>query len=294
MLSAMMFPSWQETFVALHAAETCEELWAVLLAPHGIRSSSAWEEPFILFSRFHRDDTDDATITALLVCTDTRWRKGAHRLIRQLVDSGMLDNTALDDLAISFLEPQVTLAAVSELDSDQSVVAGSHASRSGNVRTSADATTGHQLIVKRPIWPPLRRWAAARQVHRDPARWRDLLGLARSSPSSDATAIAAGVMDAADLIPPADRVEALEQGMEWGSGTVRLAALPGFGRLQGDEAARRRARQDPSEKVRKWAKNPPQPTADPHSGAGSQPRTAGETDADCYQTSLFGAPAPDE
>lgn len=290
----MMFPSWQETFSALHEAKTREELWSVLLTPHGIRTSSAWEEPFLLFGRFHRDDPSDATITALLVCTDTRWRNGATRLIRQLADSGMLDDTALDDLAGSFLEPHVTVAAISEPASGQSVVADAHESSAANDRSSTDPAIADHLVVQRLVWPPLRRWAAARQVLRDPARWRDLLELARSSPSRDAAAIAAGVMDAADLIPQSDRAETLEQGLEWGSGTVRLAALPGFGRLHGDEAARRRARQDSSAKVRKWAATPPQAEAAPYPGVGPQPRTAIQTDDGRYQPSLFEAPAPEE
>ena len=75
------FPSWQETFLALHRAATLEELWTVLLGPHGIRSSSAWEEPFALFRRFHADDSEHAATTVALLCTDHRWRKGTNRLI---------------------------------------------------------------------------------------------------------------------------------------------------------------------------------------------------------------------
>ncbi len=53
---------------------------------------------------------------------------------------------------------------------------------------------------------------------------------------------------------------------EAGSGTARLAAFRECARLN-DELARRRARQDPSETVRKWAKSPPLVTADPHTDA---------------------------
>ena len=80
------FPSWQDTFLALHRAATLEELWTVLLGPHGIRSSSAWEEPFALFRRFHADDSEHAATTAALLCTDHRWRKGNNRLIEHSPD----------------------------------------------------------------------------------------------------------------------------------------------------------------------------------------------------------------
>ncbi|MCP4087809.1 MAG: hypothetical protein GY745_22605, partial [Actinomycetia bacterium] len=49
----MIYPSWQDTFVALHGAETAGELWGVLITPHGIKSSTAWDEAFVLFRRVH-------------------------------------------------------------------------------------------------------------------------------------------------------------------------------------------------------------------------------------------------
>lgn len=99
----MTVPSWQETFLHLHEAPTPEELWTVLLVPHGIRSSSAWEEPYLLFRSFHLEDPTDAATTALLLCTDYRWRKATHHLIHELDKSGLLDEHALDLLATWFL-----------------------------------------------------------------------------------------------------------------------------------------------------------------------------------------------
>jgi hypothetical protein len=68
----VIVPSWQETFLDLHETQTPEELWIVLLVPHGIRSSSTWDEPYFLFHRFHDEDPTDAPTTALLLCTDHR------------------------------------------------------------------------------------------------------------------------------------------------------------------------------------------------------------------------------
>jgi len=39
----VIFPSWQDTFLALHSADTVDELWALLITPHGIKSSTALE-----------------------------------------------------------------------------------------------------------------------------------------------------------------------------------------------------------------------------------------------------------
>ena len=59
-------PTWIEVFQELHSTTTAPELWDVLVSWHGIRSSSVWEEPFILYTRFHRDDARDAIVTAAL------------------------------------------------------------------------------------------------------------------------------------------------------------------------------------------------------------------------------------
>lgn len=251
----MIFPSWQDIFVALHAAESLEELWAVLITPHGIKSSSAWEEPFVLFRRFHNGSGDDAIITALLLCTDHRWRKGAHRLIRQLAGCGLLGDDDLDELAARFAARKVTV------------------------------TIPGGLIVDRQVWPPLRRWAAARRLSNDPSVWRELLDQADAEPGGDGAAVAAGVMDAAEMIPPEERARALDQGLGWGSGTVRVAALPAFARLFGDDAARRRASEDPSEKVRRWSPD----TRGDRTGPASGPLPASTADVDDHrrQPSLF-------
>ena len=105
------FPSWQETFLALHRAATLEELWTVLLGPHGIRSSSAWEEPFVLFRRFHADDSEHAATTVALLCTDHRWRKGINRLIEHLAGSEVLDDVARDQLSDWFLGDALVVSA---------------------------------------------------------------------------------------------------------------------------------------------------------------------------------------
>ncbi len=98
-ISGSLIPSWTETFADLQSASTVEELWAVLLEWHGIRGSSAWEEPYMLFMRFHRHDSTNADMTAAPLCTDHRWRNTAHHLIARLADSGVLDSEQLDELA---------------------------------------------------------------------------------------------------------------------------------------------------------------------------------------------------
>src|SRR5215216_1301431 len=97
--SRSVTPSWVETFEDLQSASTIEELWGVLLSWHGIRSSSVWDEPYLLFMRFHRHDSTDADITAALLCTDHRWRNASHHLIDRVAVSDVLEDEQLDVLA---------------------------------------------------------------------------------------------------------------------------------------------------------------------------------------------------
>jgi hypothetical protein len=255
-------PRWVDTFLDLQSSRTVEELWAVLLAWHGIRASAAWEEPFVLFMRFHRDQSLDAEMTAALLCTDYRWRKASHHLVERIVASGVLGQSQLDVLANWFAEEAFEIAVEGER------------SRSG----SAAAT------LRRPIWPPLRRWAARHILERDPQRWHDLIDAASRLPSRDAAAAVAGVMDAADHLPPGELPVVASIGLQHGSGIVRLAALPLLARAAGVDAALARAHSDPSLKVRAW-KSPHAPETD-HNAEADEPSSARRAHLD-GQASLF-------
>lgn len=183
MSARSLFPSWGETLHDLQSASSAEELWGVLLAPHGIRTSSIWEEPYLLFMRLHRHHSTDADMTAALLCTDYRWRNASHHLIDRLASSGVLNDDRLDALADWFSGEAFEISI-----------------ETPDLHRPQDAAT-----IRRPIWPPLRRWAARHQVERDPERWRD-------------------VMDAAYLVPPLDIAALTEIGLSHGSGTERCGA----------------------------------------------------------------------
>lgn len=230
MSSRTLLPSWAETFHDLQSASTVEELWGVLLGWHGIRGSSVWDEPFLLFMRFHRHEPANAEVTAVLLCTDYRWRNASRHLIDRLAGSGVLDDGQLDALADWFSGEMFEVT----------------------IDTSDTVRPGREATVERPIWPPLRRWAGRHQVERHPDRWRDLIDASAGLPSRDAAATLAGVMDAAEHVPRDDRPALAELGLSHGSGTVRLAALPVLASTAGTDAAIAAARRDPSAKVRAW------------------------------------------
>jgi hypothetical protein len=262
--SRSLSPSWVQTFEDLQSASTVEELWPVLLEWHGIRGSSVWEEPYTLFMRFHRNDSTDADMTAALLCTDYRWRNAAHHLIVRLTDSGVLDSEQLDDLADWF---------------------------SGEAfEISADTSCGHRdrsSTVRRPIWPPLRRWAAEHDVSRRPERWRDVIEASRALPSRDGAATVVGVMAAVDNVPLDQRTELAELGINHGSRTVRLAALPILAATSGMDVAIEVARRDPSAKVRAWKPTPAGTERSPSGGRPSADAVESPMDTPSGQPSLF-------
>lgn len=263
--SSSPIPSWVETFENLHSASTVEELWSVLLEWHGARSTSVWEEPYLLFMRFHRHDSTNADITAALLCTDHRWRKTAHHLVARLTASGVLDGGQLDELADWFSTEAFEISL-------------------------ATSDTGHRKrasTIQRPIWPPLRRWAAQHEVARHPERWRDVIEASTALSSRDAAATVAGVMDAADHVPPGQHAELAQVGLDHGSGVVRLTALPILAATSGTDAAIAVAQRDPSAKVRAWK---PDPGATEPISAGSPQSSdvvTSSTDNDSRQPSLF-------
>lgn len=280
--TTVITPTWIETFHELHSATTPVELWGVLVSRHGIRSSSAWDEPFALFTRFHRDDPADAVVTAALLCTDHRWGKASHLLIHHVSGSGLLAALQLDELAESFLAEAFKIEVM--LGPEPGVARSSKARRAPG-GSSASANGVAASILRRPIWPPLRRWAARHLVQRSPRRWRELLALAEALPSRDGAAIAAGVMDAANHISTGDLPAAVALGLASGSGIVRLAVLPALAPLEGVDAALARARSDPSAKVRTWA---PRITSYPPTLSTTPPPAAPRApDDDRNQPSLF-------
>lgn len=259
----MITPSWGETFRELHAASTVEELWDVLVSWHGIRSSSQWDEPYHLFHRFHAEDPTDAVVTAALLCTDHRWRKGLHRLVVQLVDVGVMEWRDTQQLAEWFVGDGL------------------------DIDVETPGLGGHPVAVRtveRPIWPALRRWAAGHLLEGDPGRWRDLLDTAEALPSNHGAALAAGTMDGASHIPLDQRRQALVEGLTWGSGVVRLAALPGLADIDGVDVALRQAADDPSAKVRAWTPHRSPPSSSPSTTRARPGASPIETD---HQERLF-------
>src|SRR5687768_314463 len=68
-----------------------------------MRKSADAFEPYQLLSKHHEIDPAGSTVTAMLMVTDPRWSGGAGNLVRQIEQSGMVDDGDLDLLADAFL-----------------------------------------------------------------------------------------------------------------------------------------------------------------------------------------------
>jgi hypothetical protein len=90
-------------FVDLWTADTADDLHRVLALYQPIRSSSDSFEPYMLFARHHKSEPHTSTVTATLLLTDSRWRKGVGRLVRRIAESGMIGVADLDMLATAFV-----------------------------------------------------------------------------------------------------------------------------------------------------------------------------------------------
>ena len=265
MSARSLTPNWVETFHDLQSTSTVEGLWGVLVAWHGIRGSSGWDEPYRLFMRFHRHDSTNAEVTAALLCTDYRWRTATRHLIDRLAASGVLDDERLDELADWFSGEACEIS----------------------IETPDAQRPDGAATVRRPIWPPLRRWAARHQVERHPERWRDVIDASAALSSRDAAATVAGVMDAADHVPPDDRPALAQIGVRHGSGTVRLAALPILASTAGTQAAISAAQRDPSAKVRAWTPRSSPSGSGPSEHDPPASSASATSDSPAGQASLF-------
>lgn len=238
-------------FVAIHAAKTPEELWRVLTLP-GTRSGLHPFEAVGLFRHLHEQGGPDALKTALMLCTCGRWEPYTGRLIAGLVGTATLSEQDLDELVARFLWSDryrftypVKWFGAQELviDLDEHGQAG----KSIVISLDPDAP----VPVDRRIAPPLRRWAAATAVCRDPLLFDRIKARAHSLGGRDGAAITMGVLDAIASLETGTARRAIAFGLDWPLGSVRLHALDLLAAID-PEAARRRAATDPDKKVRAW------------------------------------------
>ncbi len=266
----MIFP-WLEDSARVSGAATPDSLWRYLAGNVHLRAMPNTFEAVCAFQRLHRDRPAHALRTAQLICTDLRWRRVTAPLIVDIEQSGILDDRALDQLADGFLwEGQLGWPVPEQWLREGTV----------RVRRGAHKAVRTAVVVDRMVPPPLRRWAAARVVTRDPRRAADVLVRIGEMEAGDGDPTMTGLLDAAISLPPEARVAMTELGCAWTNGTVRLRALKLLAETD-RETALRGAAADASATVRAWGQKLASPPRRPDRRAGN--RAAAEPHAPARQ-----------
>jgi hypothetical protein len=203
------------------------------------------------FRRLHRGGEPGAFDSALLLCTDWQWHGVSANVIAGIVDSGILGDGDQDRLAdvllwheqVHYRHPVWWLGATFvEYDLDSPGLG-----RTIRVNPNTPTTT------RRPVWPPLRTWAAGHIVARHGASARDVLDHARSLPARDAAAVVTGAVRAVDDLDPDQARTVLNAALAWGHKAPRKAALE---RLLADgehDLVQTLTDNDPDASIRRWA-----------------------------------------
>jgi hypothetical protein len=275
-------------FAALWLAETADELHRVLTLHRPIRGSSDAFEPFGLLSKHHQTEPSTSAVTAMLLVTDRRWRGGVGRLVRRIAESGMLDDEQLDLLARTFLaaDDAVYWQVPYEWLGDAVISIDLRDNLSEEVQ---EPVAEGPVVVCRVVVPPLRRWAASRAVERDPAAWGQVLARARTLDARGGAAVAAGLVDAIDLLKPQVQELLIREAIRWPDKTVRRLGLALVAQREGIEASYALATGDPNAGIRAWADSlmNPLPSRDRPAVVGGAHRPATPKDDVAEPSTLF-------
>jgi hypothetical protein len=203
------------------------------------------------FRRLHRRGEPGAFDSALLLCTDWRWRGVSAKVISGIVDSGILDDGDQDRLADLLLwQEQVhyrhpiwwigTTFVEYDLESP---------GPGRTVRIDPNTpTTAH-----RSVWPPLRTWAASRLLSRHRASARDVLEHAWSLQARDAAAVVTGAVRVVDVLDEDQARTVMNAALAWGHKAPRKAALERLLLGGEDDLVQMLAGNDPDASIRRWA-----------------------------------------
>jgi hypothetical protein len=238
-----------DAFEELVAIDDAEELCRRLLAcPWGWGSSTRHAEAVEVLASVHGAGELPMSFVALMLCTCRRWDRVTSRLIAAVENSGLLDSTALDELAQSFLSHEQVIAYPLAWISPQWLeidLGDGH----GISRTVEEDTLAHHRVI---VEPPLRRWAAGRALRSKPARLRELLRATELFKPRGRSALIHGLLDAAEVLDEPRRRRLIDRGLNASGANVRRAALDRLCELDGPEIARRRALSDQNAAVRQW------------------------------------------
>jgi hypothetical protein len=245
-------------FAALFGAESPNDLWLALTLGAGLPSVANSFDAEMLWRHHHGDGQPGAGDTALLLCTDMRWRRAAAGLIAAIAGSGVLDEAGLTELATRFLEGTTIIwtAPLSWSDGEWVTIQLGDQTAEDTAEDTAEISgddAGGPLNFVRRVPPPLHRWAAAQLVRLHPGEWADVWECAQRLDAAGTGAALAGMLDVLGALSEPAASGLLAIGLGWPRGSVRRTALERLAEREGPDAACRLAARDPDAKIREWA-----------------------------------------
>jgi hypothetical protein len=209
------------------------------------------------FRRLHGAGQPGPFDSALLLCTDWRWRRTSARVLAGIVAAGLLDETDLDRLAEELLwsdkvrygHPLGWIGSTF-IEFDLGVPGGRRALRPRKVHVDPNTPA----TAERHVWPPLRKWAAERVLTRSLAAPTDVLDRARALAPQDGAAVVTGAVYAADELNPEQAREVVDVALRWGQKAPRKAALERLAARSEFDRAQAVAADDPDASIRAWGR----------------------------------------
>ena len=202
----------------LYDADSAEQLWRVLVTRPS-RGELAPSVAVELFTIHHGNGAPGAVDTALLVCTDWRWRRTSAKVLAGILTMKALGADGQDELAQRLLWPDrvhythptgwlgTTFVEIELRD-------GRPGREFRTRQVHIDPTI--PMETARNVWPPLRRWAASRVLVSRLAQPDALIDHARALPAHDGTAVITGAVDAAEHLPAQQAHAVVDIALGWG------------------------------------------------------------------------------
>ncbi|GAA1971821.1 hypothetical protein GCM10009754_52780 [Amycolatopsis minnesotensis] len=202
------------------------------------------------FRRLHDVGQPGRVDSALLLCTDHRWKRTSGRVLADIVATGILDDAEQDELAEELLSYKARYThpaewfngVVIELDL-------------GAPQEPQRTDPSEQVTSEREVWPPLRSWAAERVLVRNRATPKDVLTRARGLPARDGAAIVAGAVHAADELDAENARLVVDFALQHNQNGPRKAALEQLIAWGEIDRAQALAASDRDASIRVWGEN---------------------------------------
>lgn len=235
-------------------APDAQQLWRLLVTATGGREQAP-SVAIDSFRRLHGAGQPEPVDSALLLCTDWRWRRTSARVLAGILATGILDDEQQDRLAEELLWPDKAryvypLGWLGSTFIEIDLPSGQGAPRQRTVH--ADPKT--PVTAERSVWPPLRSWAAERVLSRNRATPTDVVARARELPARDGASVVQGAVHAAGELGPEQARTVVEVALRWGNKTPRKAALEQLTTWGEHDRAHALAADDSDAAIRAWGR----------------------------------------